>query len=607
VSNADDIVVLWDGKSLSHIVFEANRQRKHLAVYAIEVTTVVNRNREPFDTYIGRGTPWGNPFRVGTQEGEFTREEAVHLFRNHFHEKLLSDPLMHQKTLGLRGDRLGCSCKPLACHGDVIVDYLNSLDPENLPSIRIKDSNAEGGTLVKQDLPEVPERPTHLFISYAVEDVELAKWLARKLAGHGYAVWLDQLKLLGGEPWPQSIDHAIKHRTFRMLALMSVSSVHKQNPSKERALAIAIGRRRNVDDFLITLKVDNVSLDWLTNDISYISFSPSWADGLRNLLRKLSSIGAPKTISDPALVSQTVSQGEELLSSKEETLRANVVQVSRIPIALRAYQSSERIDEVALARLQNGWAFYKVRSDYFVAFDAPPSEGGLPRLESTSEEWVWRETPRIHGTVTRNIVANLVLRSLDVRLRAAGLLVHPDQRGIYYVPAQFTQDGLLRFSDVSGRRTWVKIKGSATFVSPGKPRERNSHHFAFRLLLGRGLDQHLWIEIVPTVFFFDNNGQPIVDKRVGSRRRRLTRNWWNNKWLSRLLATESLLLSLESPSASISLENGLLRLNSSTSLIEAALEEVEPDAFDGDEVILEGSSFVENQEEEQEPQNAHSN
>jgi hypothetical protein len=51
--------------------------------------------------------------------------------------------------------------------------------------------------------------PTHLFISYVSEDRTFAEWLARKLASAGYAVWLDTLKRLGGEPWPQTIDAAL--------------------------------------------------------------------------------------------------------------------------------------------------------------------------------------------------------------------------------------------------------------------------------------------------------------------------------------------------------------------------------------------------------------
>ena len=97
---------------------------------------------------------------------------------------------------------------------------------------------------------------SHLFISYAVEDAELARWLARKLAARGHPVWFDQMKLLGGEPWPQTIDDAIKNRTFRMLGLISEHSLRKPKPTGERTLAQRIAEQRKIPDFLIPLKAD---------------------------------------------------------------------------------------------------------------------------------------------------------------------------------------------------------------------------------------------------------------------------------------------------------------------------------------------------------------
>lgn len=102
----------------------------------------------------------------------------------------------------------------------------------------------------------------HLFISYAVEDHTLATWLARKLAARGHPVWFDQMKLLGGEPWPQTIDEAIKTRTFRMLALISEHSLRKPKPTGERVLAQRIGEQRGISDFLIPLKVDGRRRDY---------------------------------------------------------------------------------------------------------------------------------------------------------------------------------------------------------------------------------------------------------------------------------------------------------------------------------------------------------
>ena len=129
----------------------------------------------------------------------------------------------------------------------------------------------------------------HLFISYASEDYELAEWLTLKLTNEGYKVWCDRFQLLGGESYPKDIDDAIKNKTFRMIALLSHNSINKPNPVKERTMALNIGRERGID-FLIPLNVDGLSsteLDWMTNDIVYIPFNESWAEGLRRLLKKL--------------------------------------------------------------------------------------------------------------------------------------------------------------------------------------------------------------------------------------------------------------------------------------------------------------------------------
>ncbi|MGD0856653.1 MAG: toll/interleukin-1 receptor domain-containing protein, partial [Dehalococcoidia bacterium] len=86
--------------------------------------------------------------------------------------------------------------------------------------------------MARDDNALIDMQPTadHLFISYATEDGELAEWLTLRLTAAGYKVWCDRVKLLGGESYPRDIDKAIKTQTFRMLALISKSSLTKENP-----------------------------------------------------------------------------------------------------------------------------------------------------------------------------------------------------------------------------------------------------------------------------------------------------------------------------------------------------------------------------------------
>ena len=76
-------------------------------------TTVVHGNKEPYDVYIGRPSKWGNPFSVGQDGG---REEVI----DKYHRWLLTQPKLLLCLWELRGKRLGCWCKPKACHGDIL-------------------------------------------------------------------------------------------------------------------------------------------------------------------------------------------------------------------------------------------------------------------------------------------------------------------------------------------------------------------------------------------------------------------------------------------------------------------------------------------------------
>lgn len=95
-------------------------------------TEVVNVKRSEFDVFIGRDGHgfdgyFGNPFKL--QYGE-PRGSTIEKYREWFNFKIQNDRIFRGKVMLLKGKRLGCFCKPHACHGDVIVEYLNNLEDE---------------------------------------------------------------------------------------------------------------------------------------------------------------------------------------------------------------------------------------------------------------------------------------------------------------------------------------------------------------------------------------------------------------------------------------------------------------------------------------------
>ena len=89
-------------------------------------TTVVNIRKEPYDVYIGRAGKgqdgyFGNPFTG------HDRIRVIKEYETYFYNRIKNDEEFKQRILELKGKRLGCFCKPLPCHGDIIAEYLNCL------------------------------------------------------------------------------------------------------------------------------------------------------------------------------------------------------------------------------------------------------------------------------------------------------------------------------------------------------------------------------------------------------------------------------------------------------------------------------------------------
>ena len=71
---------------------------------------------------------WANPFKI---KGDMTREAVISMYRNYIIDKLNRGEISREQLLQLKGKTLGCWCKEggkdIPCHGDVLVELLNSM------------------------------------------------------------------------------------------------------------------------------------------------------------------------------------------------------------------------------------------------------------------------------------------------------------------------------------------------------------------------------------------------------------------------------------------------------------------------------------------------
>lgn len=106
-------------------------------------TIVVNARivlAHPNTMLIDRTTQWGNPFAISKTR---SREDVIEQFKHWLYAKdFVPDSAIEANLTArfrwmrnhihqLEGKYLRCWCKPDACHGDILVQYLNEQNGED--------------------------------------------------------------------------------------------------------------------------------------------------------------------------------------------------------------------------------------------------------------------------------------------------------------------------------------------------------------------------------------------------------------------------------------------------------------------------------------------
>jgi hypothetical protein len=96
-------------------------------------TKVVHIKKDKYDVYIGRGSPFGNPYthlplqNTQAQVQVKSREDAIKKYNEYFYKRIETDPEFLDDILRLKDKVLGCYCAPNDCHGHIISKFLDNL------------------------------------------------------------------------------------------------------------------------------------------------------------------------------------------------------------------------------------------------------------------------------------------------------------------------------------------------------------------------------------------------------------------------------------------------------------------------------------------------
>ena len=371
-----------------------------------------------------------------------------------------------------------------------------------------------------------------LFISYASEDATFARWLTLKLTAEGYNVWCAEFQLLGGESFPGDVGKAIETESFRVLGLLSRFSLRKPNPQKERTIALDIGQKRK-QEFLIPLLLDDVPTEWMTSDLVKVNFAENWAFGLDQLLKKLDKIETPRSNSEGIETAASTFLQRSFVLPIPERLYSNILRVKCIPKVLKKFRLSRLLKSHEKVSLLDNWPAYATEDERTFRSFQSPSEDVVESCEITElgKGSLWSAMPRIDNIWTPNIISNLLKRSLRCKCVDLGL-VWTREHDYLYFPDGFAENNKIKFTDYSGRKTWLTAVGEQSF--PGSDKFR--YHLAPTFQVRQDFDDDFVIRLRNRVFLSDLNDRPLDTSQSLTRRKRVCKSWWNDDWIKRQIA-----------------------------------------------------------------------
>jgi hypothetical protein len=392
---------------------------------------------------------------------------------------------------------------------------------------------------------EAQQRDTLLLSHANPEDNEFTLWLALQLANHGYKVWSDLTKLLGGEVFWDKIEDVIRNGAAKVLYVLSRTSNTKDGPLRELHLAQSVAKKERLADFVIPLHIDSLPHGDITIEITRVNsvaFDHSWAAGLAVLLEKLETDAVSK---DPRFNRTAVNDWWRTKFSAEQGLRQEpeeylsnwfpVTLPSHIYFHTVARRSIGKI-EVPLAlpypAVQDGISLItfaeaadfdeKLGPEIYIARASEPLEVA-PLLEKAN---LGKHLFQLLRLAWEHMLAERQLPVYELANKAR----------CFYFPKDRVPNDKVFFMGVEGTRTYRAMVGYSTRTNPttGVSVKRYWHY----AIQARPLVHPTPAFVFKPHVLFTNDGVTLWEskKRLASARRSQCKTWWNDEWRDRMLA-----------------------------------------------------------------------
>ena len=187
-----------------------------------------------------------------------------------------------------------------------------------------------------------------IFISHGnPEDNDVAGWLAARLVGAGYRVWIDLWHDKGHPTW-EEIEEEIRDRSKRVVALVSKPGVKKSGFKDEINAASGVTRELKEPGFIIPIRLDDIAFRTeVPIQLARLNFidgnGSGWDRILAELLEQLKKDNVDRLVADSTILYETWlarrKASTEFVSKNPERILSNWFRIKSLPKKIYFYSS----------------------------------------------------------------------------------------------------------------------------------------------------------------------------------------------------------------------------------------------------------------------------
>lgn len=370
-----------------------------------------------------------------------------------------------------------------------------------------------------------------VLIDHVDADHALATWLSRRLTLAGFRTWCRGTAPMAGEDPDNSVRKLIELRGCQYLPVVSEASLADGLFLERCALAAA------KESFVLPCSRTSGSdprLPSRMKSIATADFAGSWNDGIAQVLARLATLGIRPDLEGD--LGKQIALRDYLPSrvtiAKPEPVYANMFPL-QLPAAMLIHDLTRPLTESETAELRGRWAFVNLSPERLVSFSPHPA-GFLPlRDHRQHAEFSWADSPHREGKPSEDLAKELVRRSLELVCIQKGLK-YCDDRKVFYFPEREDGEWNQPYRHVDGRTTRVQLTGERNRTR-GDTLQTTLYQLAPRFRPQREADGTWNVVLNIYVRVTDVNGKPYEFKEITRRRKAVTKSWWNNHFLARML------------------------------------------------------------------------